>query len=113
MTILALVLVAAGFTRYTNGLLKAREAALRVNLQAMAEAIAQYSADEGRYPPSLEALVDRQYLRAIPEDPFTGSVRTWRVHLSGAESGHPSRGVDKVRSSNDGTASDGSRYSEW
>lgn len=48
-----------------------REDALKQNLAQMRSAIAAYHTDEGRYPPSLDALVPK-YLPAIP-------AGDWRV----------------------------------
>lgn len=56
---------------------RANEAALKTNLHTMRDVIDQYYADRGHYPPSLEALVDDGYLRAIPMDPMTKSTETW------------------------------------
>jgi general secretion pathway protein G len=58
---------------------RAQEAALRTNLRTMCDAIDQYHADKGKYPPSLEALVEDHYLRFLPLDPFTKSADTWQV----------------------------------
>ena len=33
--------------------------------------------DKGRYPPSLDALVEEGYLRKVPIDPITKSSETW------------------------------------
>ena len=55
------------------------------------------------------------YLRAIPVDPFTKSADTWQTELADPEPGSTSAasGIYKVRSGYDGTALDGSRYSDW
>ncbi|HVS13365.1 MAG TPA: prepilin-type N-terminal cleavage/methylation domain-containing protein [Thermoanaerobaculia bacterium] len=58
---------------------RAQEAALRTNLRTMCDAIDQYHADKGRYPPSLESLVEDGYLRFVPLDPFTKTADTWQV----------------------------------
>jgi len=59
---------------------RAQEAALRTNLRTMCDAIDQYHADKGKYPPSLESLVeDGGYLRFVPLDPITKSAETWQV----------------------------------
>ena len=46
--------------------------------------IDQYYGDKGHYPPSLEALVENGYLRAVPIDPITKSTDTWVAGLRGA-----------------------------
>jgi general secretion pathway protein G len=101
----AALLVGISAVRYTKSVTQAKEATLRTNLHALNEAIGQYHADWGRYPATLEALVQDEYLRAVPEDPITGSTLTWRTVSE--------IGVVKARSGSNLTASDGSRYADW
>ncbi len=51
---------------------KAQETVLRHNLSTIRQALDQYREDHGENPDSLQALVDRRYLREIPLDPLTG-----------------------------------------
>ncbi len=108
-TVLIVGLIAAallfGGVVYTGSMAKANEAALRTDLRFLNQAMSQYHADRGRYPATLEALVQERYIRAVPKDPFTGSSATWRTV---SESG-----VVKVRSGSSQRASDGSRYADW
>jgi general secretion pathway protein G len=94
---------------------KAREAVLKEDLYAIRDVIDQYFADKGKYPESLDALVEEGYLRKIPEDPITKSSETWQiVHAEETdEDPDATGGVFDVKSGADGTALDGSRYSEW
>ncbi len=62
---------------YRHSVTKAREAALKQNLFHMRECINQYNADRGKYPPSLNSLVDAGYLREVPRDPFTATAESW------------------------------------
>ncbi len=64
----------------------ARDAALRDELAQMRKAIANYRADQGVFPPSLEALVPK-YIAKIPADPITLDTN-WR--LTTEESVQPS-----------------------
>jgi general secretion pathway protein G len=57
-----------------NAPIRAREAVIRADLYELRSCIDQYLADKGRYPESLEALVENQYLRYIPIDPFSGTA---------------------------------------
>jgi general secretion pathway protein G len=50
---------------------------LKENLVVMRDALDKHYADAGKYPGSLEELVSKRYLRAIPSDPFTQSHSTW------------------------------------
>lgn len=109
MTIVALLLAVA-LPRYFGHLEKSREAILRQDLAVMRGAIDTYHGDTGRYPESLEALVEARYLRALPVDPITERADTWQtVAPSGGESG----GIYDVRSGAPGTARDGTHYGDW
>ena len=93
----------------------AREAVLKENLYAMRDVIDQYFSDKGKYPESLEALVDEGYMRKIPVDPITNSVESWQTVQAEATEDDPDSagGIYDVKSGAEGTALDGSRYSEW
>jgi len=56
---------------------RARDTVLADNLRALRATIDAYRGDTGRYPQSLDELVQRQYLRALPMDPVTRSATTW------------------------------------
>lgn len=109
MTIIALLLSLA-VPRYFHSLDKAREATLRQDLDTMRDAIDKFRGDNGHYPSSLEELVSRKYLRAIPPDPITGNASAWVVVSPDAVS---EAGVYDVRSGAPGIAADGSRYGDW
>jgi general secretion pathway protein G len=88
---------------------------LRDDLAKLRDAIDQYYADKNQYPPTLSALASEGYLREIPKDPITESNSSWQEIPAEADSTNPSAspGVYDVKSGSDGTALDGSRYSEW
>ena len=103
---------------------RAQEAALKQNLHTLRSLIDQYYGDKGHYPPSLDALVEEGYLRAIPVDPFTKSADTWvevyeevDPEMIPAETDLPedgALGVWDVHSGAEVLALDGeSLYSEW
>jgi general secretion pathway protein G len=71
------ILVGLGLPQYKYATKRARESVLKENLFQMRTLIDQYYADKGKYPYSLQALVDEKYMRAIPIDPITGSSETW------------------------------------
>lgn len=56
-----------------------KEAVLRDNLRATREVIDKFYGDLGRYPESLNELVEKNYLRALPMDPITESSATWQI----------------------------------
>ena len=78
LAVLALLLSLA-LPKYFSGLDRARESLLVENLQTTRSALDQFYADQGRYPGSLDELVARRYLRALPLDPLTNSTRSWRL----------------------------------
>jgi len=95
--------------------IKAKEAVLKEDLFALRDVIDQYFADKGKYPDSLNALVDDGYIRKIPVDPFTKSSDTWRTVTADATEDDPSAtgGITDVHSGADGNALDGSAYRDW
>jgi general secretion pathway protein G len=71
------ILVGLGLPQYKYSLVKAKETVLRENLFVLRKLIDQYYQDKGKYPASLQALVQDGYVRAIPTDPVTKSSTTW------------------------------------
>ena len=94
---------------------RAQEAVLKEDLYAIRDVIDQYFADKGKYPESLDALVEEGYLRRIPVDPITGSEETWQTVQAEAtdEDTEGAGGIIDVKSGADGAALDGTRYSDW
>lgn len=92
-----------------KAIIRAREASLQRSLFVMRDVIDQYYADHGKYPDSLESLVDEKYIRAIPEDPFTKSRRSWIVIAPEGEEG----GVYDVHSGSDLVGLNRVPYNEW
>ncbi|MBI1952047.1 MAG: prepilin-type N-terminal cleavage/methylation domain-containing protein [Acidobacteria bacterium] len=94
---------------------RAREAVLKEDLFAIRDVIDQYFADKGKYPESLDALVEEGYLRRIPVDPITGSEETWQTVQAEAtdEDTEGAGGIIDVKSGADGQALDGTSYSDW
>jgi general secretion pathway protein G len=102
---------------------RAQEAVLKTDLVTFRDVIDQYYADQGNYPPTLEALVEEGYLRAIPRDPITKSKETWVVvyeefdsEEQPAETDLPEDlqpGIQDVHSGAEGASLDGTLYSEW
>lgn len=109
MTIVALLLSIVT-PRYFGSVSKAEEAALKQDLSTMRDALDKYHADTGKYPESLEELVNKKYIRSIPVDPITHSTATWIVLPPvNSEAGK----VFDLKSGAVGNAKDGSLYSEW
>lgn len=100
---------------------RAREAVLKTNLHTLRQVIDQYYGDNGVYPPSLEALEEEGYVRAIPIDPMTGE-RDWGViydretggeGLPETEIGGGAPGIIDVYSLSEATSISGEEYADW
>ena len=111
------ILVGLGLPQYKYATQRAREAVLKENLFQLRQLINQYHVDKGKYPPSLQALVDDEYLRKIPVDPMTKSSETWvevretltdEEIITGAEPG-----VADVLSGSEEKGLDGTPYNTW
>ncbi len=96
--------------RYFNSIDRSREAVLRQNLSIMRDAIDKFYSDTGKYPLSLNQLVEEKYIRAVPIDPMTESSQTW---IEVPPSDPEIEGMYDVRSSSDRQALDGSFYDKW
>jgi general secretion pathway protein G len=112
---LIVLLAGMGLAQYRNSVLRTQEAVLKENLFRMRDALDQYYADKQQYAPALDALVTDGYLRQIPKDPFTGTADTWLAVQAEPDPNNPmaDAGVIDVKSGSDGTALDGSKYSDW
>lgn len=95
--------------RYFGQADKAKDTVLRENLSAMRDSIDRFRADQGRYPQSLDELVQKRYLRDIPTDPVAQSRTTWTTQPP--SDGTP--GVYNVHSGAKGKGHDGTDYSAW
>lgn len=93
--------------QYFRQYAKAQETVLRHNLSSIRQALDQFREDHGANPDSLQALVDKRYLREVPKDPVTGRSDTWQLQPSDEQ------GLGDVRSGAPGTAKDGSTYADW
>jgi general secretion pathway protein G len=111
---LIVVLAGIGMSTYTTSIRRAKEAVLLEDLFRMRDALDQYHADKGSWPPDLSALVTDGYLRQIPKDPFTESAETWQIEMAEPDPANPNAvpGVENVRSGAEGMAMDGRPYGE-
>ena len=111
---LIVVLAGIGLSTYSTSVTRAKEAVLRENLLRFRDAIDQYNADKGTYPPDLPALVSDGYMRQIPRDPFTNSADTWQTVMSEPDPANPNAapGVQDVKSGSEGTTLDGTPHAE-
>jgi len=117
LIVLALISILASMAvvQHRNAVRHTEEGVLRTDLFRMRDAIDQYYADKNKYPASLETLVSDGYMRRIPEDPLTHSTDTWQTVPAEADPTNPTAepGIYDVKSGAQGTALDGSNYSDW
>jgi len=106
------ILVTLATPSFTTSVQRAREAALRENLFILRDVIDQHYADHGTYPPALEVLVEKRYLRKVPKDPITGLENTWLLVADTDEHGVEA-GIFDVKSGSDQAAMDGTLYNTW
>jgi general secretion pathway protein G len=99
--------------RYFQHLDTAREVTLKQDLQQLRDAIDKFYADQTRYPASLDELVQRRYLRAVPIDPITQRKDTWIVVAPDASAVQAQGAVFDVRSGAKGQGIDGTPYDTW
>lgn len=112
LVVLAIIatLLTLAVPRYFQHVERSKEAVLRENLATVRDAIDQYHADTGAWPASLEALVEKRYLRRLPPDPITETSDSWQI-VPPPEA--DATGVYDLHSGAEGSALDGSAYAEW
>jgi general secretion pathway protein G len=107
------ILTAIALPNYRSSIIQAKEAVLREDLFQFRDRIDQYYADKGKYPESLESLLEQGYLRKIPADPMTGNA-DWEVVPAEPDPDDPdASGIYDVRSSSAATSLAGTPYNEW
>jgi general secretion pathway protein G len=107
--IVALLLTLA-VPRYFPSVDSAKETILADNLRNTRAVIDQYHADTGRYPDSLEQLVEKKYLPALPVDPIADSDSNWTI-VPPEE--NDAGAVYSIRSSAEGKGRNGKSFAEW
>jgi general secretion pathway protein G len=114
MVIIA-TLAAMAIPKFTRNVLAAKEAVLKEDLQVLRTAIGSYTVDKQKAPQSLEDLVSAGYLKAVPKEPISGKSDCWVTSQSDALASidQTDSGIDDVHTCTQGTALDGTSYSDW
>ena len=114
LVVLAIIaaLVAIVSPKYFRSIDRAQETSLRTTLKTLRDAIDKFEGDQGRYPDSLDELVQRHYVRSLPEDPLTRRSDTWVIIPPPADS-TVSAGVADVRSGAAGVDHEGHAYQDY
>ncbi|MFL9986075.1 type IV pilin protein [Paraburkholderia sediminicola] len=80
MAIIGLLLTIA-LPRYMHSIERGKEQVRQQNVAVMRDAIDKFYGDNGQYPETLDELVAKHYLRAVPVDPVNGDDK-WAVVAS-------------------------------
>lgn len=109
------ILAAIATPNYRWGYIKAKEAVLRENLYSIRSTIDQYYADNGKYPDNLDELTksDKQYLRDIPKDPFTGQADWITMAPPSTGDSSSASGIYNVHSASPKQRQPELPYNEW
>lgn len=108
------IIVTVAAVQYKQAIQKAKEAVLKEDLYILRDCIDQYYADKGKYPDSLDTLVEEKYIRMVPKDPITNSMDTWQVEYAEASDDLMTEpGIIDVKSGAEGMGLDGVPYAEW
>ncbi len=109
MAIIATLLTIA-VPRYFKSLERSKEAVLRQDIATLRDSIDKFYGDTGKYPATMDMLVERKYLRAIPVDPIAKAVDKWVViHADDPDD----NGIKDVKSGAEGASLDGTAYATW
>ncbi|OGM06467.1 MAG: hypothetical protein A2008_05235 [Candidatus Wallbacteria bacterium GWC2_49_35] len=103
------ILCMIAYPSAANYVKKTRDAALKKDLYVLRESIDKFYAAYSRYPKSLDELVEKSFIRAIPIDPVTGSYQTWKILPSKDDE----RDVFNVKSGADGADSESIAYENY
>ncbi|APR39551.1 type II secretion system protein G [Paraburkholderia sp. SOS3] len=106
LAIIALMLTLA-LPEYFHSIDSSKEKVLVQNLHVTRVAIDQFYGDQGRYPDSLQELVDKHYLRSLPFDPVADSATTWQIVAPDEQ--FPGNVYD-IKSGAEGTDAEGKAY---
>jgi general secretion pathway protein G len=103
------ILCMISYPAATHYVSKTKEAALKKDLFVMRESIDKFYAVYNRYPASLDELVEKKFIRAVPIDPVTSSYDGWII----IPSKEGERDVFNVKSGAPGTDSGNTAYENY
>ncbi len=108
-----IILLSVAVPTYQRSVRHARETVLKENLWQMRRAIDQYAADKGRLPQSLEDIVSAKYLHEMPIDPVEQKAEWDEIMGEDSLSPDGEQGLINVRSTAEGTDSEGVPFKEY
>ena len=108
-----IILLSVAIPTYQRSVQHAKETVLKENLWQMRKAIDQYASDKGKYPPSLESLVEGKYLREMPIDPILEKAEWNAIMGEDPLSADGAEGITDVKSLAEGVDSQEVAYSDY
>lgn len=96
--------------KYFNQIEASKEVVLLDNLHATRDIINKFYSDLGRYPESLDELVEKNYLRSLPYDPIADSKTSWQIIV--VPTGYKGNVFD-LKSGAVGVSRKGESYDQW
>jgi general secretion pathway protein G len=96
--------------KYFNQIESSKEVVLLDNLHTTRAVLNKFYADLGRYPESLDELVEKNYLRSLPYDPIADSKTSWQ--LIAVPTGYKGNVFD-LKSGAVGVSRKGEAYDQW
>lgn len=108
-----IILLSVAVPVYQRSVQHAKEVVLQENLWQMRKAIDQYASDKGKYPQSLDDLVEGKYLREMPVDPILEKAEWDPVMGEDPLSGDNAEGLKDVKSLAEGEDSQGKSYKDY
>jgi general secretion pathway protein G len=107
------ILASIAIPQYQKTIQHARETVLKDDLYQMRKMISQYSADKGKLPPTLDALVEAGYIKELPIDPMTDQA-DWEPEMGEDPNlTQGEQGVVNVRSKSTDESLEGKTYNEF
>ena len=107
------ILLSVALPTYQRSVQHAKETVLKENLWQIRKGIDQYASDKGKYPQTVNDLVEGKYLREMPVDPIYDKPE-WK-EVMGEDPLNPDAGevLKDVKSMAEGTDSLGTAYDEY
>ena len=112
LTVMAIIGILASIATpsFQRSIIRAKETSLRSSLFIIRDVLDQYYADHGAYPDTLEILIEKKYIRAVPIDPFTKTHESWILI---PPEGEEITGVYDIHSGSNKISLYGIPYNEW
>lgn len=108
-----IILLSLAVPTYERSVRQARETVLKENLFQIRRSIDQYTADKGKLPESVDALVEARYLREKPIDPVLEKTEWNEIMGEDSNSAEGAQGLVNVKSLAEGEDTNGVAFSEY